>query len=161
MLPLLISDSIPAVDEDVLKKMRGMMVRNKELENDLAEMRHQLEVLKHANDSDLRGPPEPTRFVTSMIDRGGWLIGLLMFQSCSSFILSANQELLSAHPAIIYFLTMLVGAGGNAGNQAAVRVIRRIALGTISSKTLGVYLQKELYMACGLSVLLGMTGLIR
>jgi hypothetical protein len=25
------------------------------------------------------------------------------------------------HPVIIYFLTMLVGAGGNAGNQASVR----------------------------------------
>lgn len=27
---------------------------------------------------------------------------------------------------IVYFLTMLVGAGGNAGNQASVRVIRGI-----------------------------------
>ena len=44
-------------------------------------------------------------------DRGKWLVGLLVLQSCSSFILSANEALLQKHPAIIYFLTMLVGAG--------------------------------------------------
>ena len=35
-----------------------------------------------------------------------------------------DEALLQDHPTIIYFLTMLVGAGGNAGNQASVRVIR-------------------------------------
>lgn len=80
-------------------------------------------------DGDLKAIPEPVGFLPNILDRGGWLLGLLLFQSCSSFILSANQDLLRDHPVIIYFLTMLVGAGGNAGNQAAVRVIRRIALG--------------------------------
>lgn len=61
-------------------------------------------------------------FFQSLFDRGGWLCGLLVFQSCSSFILSSNQDLISDHPSIVFFLTMLVGAGGNAGNQAAVRV---------------------------------------
>ena len=42
-------------------------------------------------------------------------------QSCSGIILSRNEVLLANHPVIIYFLTMLVGAGGNAGNQASVR----------------------------------------
>jgi hypothetical protein len=35
-----------------------------------------------------------------------------------------NEALLTSHPSIVCFLTMLVGAGGNAGNQAAVRGIR-------------------------------------
>jgi len=42
-------------------------------------------------------------------------------QSFSGLILSRNEALLSDHPVIIFFLTMLVGAGGNAGNQASVR----------------------------------------
>jgi hypothetical protein len=66
--------------------------------------------------SDMGCPLEPkVTFFQSLFDRGGWLIGLLVFQSCSSFILSANEELLRNHPSIIFFLTMLVGAGGNAG----------------------------------------------
>ncbi len=84
---------------------------------------------RYRKDRDFKAIPEPVGFLPNILDRGGWLLGLLLFQSCSSFILSANQELLRDHPVIIYFLTMLVGAGGNAGNQAAVRVIRRIALG--------------------------------
>ena len=42
-------------------------------------------------------------------------------QSLSGFILAKNEALLENHPVIIFFLTMLVGAGGNAGNQASVR----------------------------------------
>ncbi len=70
-------------------------------------------------------PMEPNvTFLDALRSRANWLVGLLALQSCSGFILSRNEELLRDHPAIIYFLTMLVGAGGNAGNQASVRVIR-------------------------------------
>jgi hypothetical protein len=54
-------------------------------------------------------------------DRAGWLVGLLCLQSMSSFIISRNETLLQEHIVIVQFLTMLVGAGGNAGNQASVR----------------------------------------
>ena len=60
-------------------------------------------------------------FLRVIQDRAGWLVGLLVLQSMSSFILARNEELLSEHMVIIRFLTMLVGAGGNAGNQASVR----------------------------------------
>lgn len=67
-------------------------------------------------------PIEPSvTFLDALRDRAYWLVGLLAFQSCSGFILSRNEALLETHPVIIYFLTMLVGAGGNAGNQASVR----------------------------------------
>lgn len=98
---------------------------------------------------------------TGLQERAGWLIGLLVFQSCSSFILAANEDLLSKHPAIIYFLTMLVGSGGNAGSQSAVRVIRGLALGTLSNKTYRVFLFKEFCMAATLSVCIGLVGLLR
>lgn len=107
-------------------------------------------------------PLEPQiSFLQSLFDRGGWLIGLLVFQSCSSFILSANEELLRNHPSIVYFLTMLVGAGGNAGNQAAVRVIRGLAVGALNEHSIGQFIKRELVMAFSLSALLGMTGLAR
>lgn len=107
-------------------------------------------------------PLEPQlTFFQALFDRGGWLIGLLIFQSCSSFILSANEELLRSHPSIVYFLTMLVGAGGNAGNQAAVRVIRGIAVGAVNERSIGLFMKRELFMAFSLSALLGMTGLVR
>ena len=73
-------------------------------------------------DGDDTCPIEPTiSFLDAAKDRAYWLVGLLILQSCSGFILSHNEALLERHPVIIYFLTMLVGAGGNAGNQASVR----------------------------------------
>jgi Mg/Co/Ni transporter MgtE (contains CBS domain) len=67
-------------------------------------------------------PIEPDiSFRAALKDRAYWLVGLLTLQSMSGFILARNEELLQTHPVIVYFLTMLVGAGGNAGNQAAVR----------------------------------------
>eukprot|EP00970_Alexandrium_tamarense_P018927 scaffold13564_cov128-Alexandrium_tamarense.AAC.18 len=67
-------------------------------------------------------PVEPNlSFTDALKSRAYWLVGLLALQSCSGFILSRNEALLQDHPVIVYFLTMLVGAGGNAGNQASVR----------------------------------------
>ncbi len=42
-------------------------------------------------------------------------------------VLDMYQDLLRNHLVITLFLTMLVGAGGNAGNQSAIKVIRGLA----------------------------------
>lgn len=94
-------------------------------------------------------------------DRGGWLIGLLFLQSCSSFIIQHNERFLQNHMVIVQFLTMLVGAGGNAGNQASVRVIRGLAVGSLNDRTIKQFLTQEIKMAFSLSALLGLTGFIR
>ncbi len=62
------------------------------------------------------------------LERGRWLIGLMLLQSTSSWILNQYTALLEQHMIVISFLTMLVGAGGNAGAQAAVATVRGIAL---------------------------------
>ena len=59
---------------------------------------------------------------------------------------------------------MLVGAGGNAGNQASVRVIRGIAVGTLAPnnyKAQRQFLFRELKMALGLSIIVAMVGFLR
>jgi len=56
---------------------------------------------------------------------------------------------------------MLVGAGGNAGNQASVRVIRGLALGTLNEKTQSQFLMRELKMAASLSAILSSAGFLR
>ena len=64
--------------------------------------------------------------------RGTWLLGLLVLQSSSSAVLERYGDLVKDHIEITLFLTMLVGAGGNAGNQSAISVIRGLATGTIT-----------------------------
>ena len=100
-------------------------------------------------------------FLAAVWDRGSWLATLLLFQSFSSFILAHHEALLKEHPTIIFYLTALVGAGGNAGNQAAVRIIRSLALGLVTDKTRNVFLQRELCMAFALSFILGFVLILR
>jgi len=102
-----------------------------------------------------------TPFRSVVRDRAGWLVGLLVLQSCSSFILARNEALLESHLVIVQFLTMLVGAGGNAGNQASVRVIRGLAVGTLNERTLRAFLWTEAKMGVALSLILGLAGFLR
>mmetsp|Transcript_25439 Transcript_25439/g.59221 ORF Transcript_25439/g.59221 Transcript_25439/m.59221 type:complete len:365 (-) Transcript_25439:155-1249(-) len=57
------------------------------------------------------------------------LIVLLLIQSTSSVILAGFQSTFATHPAILHFLTMLVGTGGNCGGQSVVLAVRKLAIG--------------------------------
>mmetsp|Transcript_16152 Transcript_16152/g.29384 ORF Transcript_16152/g.29384 Transcript_16152/m.29384 type:complete len:446 (-) Transcript_16152:264-1601(-) len=127
--------------------------RNNEYDED-----DSLESHSHHKDQDTASNDD---FMRGLKDRAGWLIGLLALQSCSSFILARNEELLQEHIIIVNFLTMLVGAGGNAGNQASVGVIRGLAVGTLNSRTVKAFLKKEFYYGLALSALLGSAGCAR
>lgn len=100
-------------------------------------------------------------FSEQLKERAGWLIGLLFLQSCSSFIIQYNEIFLQNHMVIVQFLTMLVGAGGNAGNQASVGVIRSLAIGTLNGHTMVPFLKREAKMALSMAFLIGFTGFIR
>ena len=69
------------------------------------------------------------------LTRGRWLLGLLVVQSTSSIVLDSYGALLRDHIVVTLFLTMLVGAGGNAGNQSAIHVIRGLATGSLSAES--------------------------
>jgi hypothetical protein len=100
-------------------------------------------------------------FVYSVRDRAGWLIGLLILQSLSSFIIARNEQLLQRHLVIVRFLTMLVGAGGNAGNQTSVGIIRGLATGTVHDGNISSRFQNEIAIGMALSGILGLAGAIR
>ena len=89
------------------------------------------------------------------------LVALLAFQSCSSFILAHFEKLLQRHSVVVFFLTMLVGAGGNAGNQAAVLVIRGLATGELTARNYGRYVLGEVWMALAISVPMVLAGYLR
>mmetsp|Transcript_43329 Transcript_43329/g.68697 ORF Transcript_43329/g.68697 Transcript_43329/m.68697 type:complete len:316 (-) Transcript_43329:119-1066(-) len=61
--------------------------------------------------------------------RCAWLVAMLLVQSLSSLILDSFSGLMQRHMSLAFFLTMLVGLGGNAGGQSVVLTVRRLALG--------------------------------
>lgn len=58
-----------------------------------------------------------TPFWRILLRRLPWLIGLLLLQSFSASILHRYDAFLEAHILFTYFIPMVVGTGGNAGNQ--------------------------------------------
>jgi cation transporter-like permease len=163
--------------EEEIKRLRNevqmlkQIIRNLEPEMEIpsapsSSLRH---LVKHSKSDVIetqRNPSilhhnKPMTFYAAVKDRSTWLVGLLIFQSCSSFILARNEALLQQHPVIVYFLTMLVGAGGNAGNQASVRVIRGLATGSLNIYNRSKFLRRELRMAITLTAILSIAGCLR
>jgi len=95
--------------------------------------------------------------------RGQWLLGLLVVQSTSSLILERYEALIQEHVVVTFFLTMLVGAGGNAGNQSAIGVIRGMATGEVGQglPAMTPVLGKQVLVGVLLSVLLSGAGYLR
>jgi len=65
-----------------------------------------------------------------------WLAGLLILQSFSAAMLHAFEALLEQHLVIAVFVPMIVGTGGNAGNQPGVLVTRALATGNVNMRLL-------------------------
>ena len=78
-------------------------------------------------------------------------------------VLQRYESMLSRHVIITVFLTMLVGAGGNAGNQSAIKVIEGIAIGEVSIDlaTFWKALSRELLVGLMLAGVVGAGGFLR
>lgn len=96
-----------------------------------------------------------------ILQRSSWLIGLLLFQSISGFVLGGYSNYLEKYTVIAFFLTMLVGTGGNAGNQSATLVIRALTTGEVTRQNALKMLLREFGIAIVISSLLFVAGFIR
>lgn len=80
-----------------------------------------------------------------------WLLILMLSASFTGGILSFYESSLAIYPALVSFIPMLMGAGGNAGGQTSVAVIRSLALNEIEFKNIFEIMWKELRVSilCG------------
>ena len=149
-----------AGDDDLY---RAAVLENERLQARVAE----LELLAENTEGLCEVLDDGGGWTSSLRTRASWLLGLLVCQSASSFVLADNEQLLINHPTVIFFMTMLVGAGGNAGNQAAVRIIRGLATGEVDPIKPGVtertrgLVSDELIRAAVLATILVVAGFVR
>ena len=76
-------------------------------------------------------------------ERLPWLCGLLLLQSCAAIVMGGFETLLDRHLVIAFFVPMIVGTGGNAGNQPGVMTTRALASGAIDRSTLARLFRRE------------------
>ena len=89
-------------------------------------------------------------------NRVPWLLLLMVSSTLTSNILLSFQNALAAQAALIAYIPMIMGTGGNAGGQASVTVIRGLSLGDIELKNIFTVIWKEIRVAvlCGIALAL-------
>ncbi|CEG00804.1 SLC41 divalent cation transporters, integral membrane domain [Ostreococcus tauri] len=120
-------------------------------------------VSKSASTKDVDTDVEVVGVFTEAYTRVRWLLGLLILQSTSSFVLSGYEDLIKENIIVTLFLTMLVGAGGNAGNQSAIHVIRGLATGEMenTNECMRKTLVEQFQVGLMLGVVLSSAGFVR
>lgn len=85
--------------------------------------------------------------------RIGWLLALVFVNIFSSAGLAAYESTLEATLALVFFLPLLIGSGGNAGAQSSTLMVRALATGDVEAADWFRLLAKELAVA----LLMGLT----
>lgn len=81
-----------------------------------------------------------------------WLVLLVFGNLFSGAGLAYFEDMIAAHVALVFFLPLLIGSGGNAGAQAATLMVRGMATGEVGVKDWGKLLSRELLVAGALGI---------
>ncbi|MCS3843289.1 magnesium transporter [Microbacterium sp. AK031] len=87
-----------------------------------------------------------------------WLLVLAVGATLTVKVLSVFEATLEQMTVLALFVPLLIGTGGNTGNQAATTVTRALALGEVRPRDLLRVLTRELRVGVSLGVLLGLLG---
>lgn len=95
------------------------------------------------------------------MSRAPWLLLLMISSVFTEFVLSIFETPLSVLPVLSIFIPMVMGTSGNAGNQAAVMVLRGIAVDEITTKDSFRVLNQELKVSLVMAFIIFVASLLR
>ena len=90
-----------------------------------------------------------------------WLLFLMISATFTGAIISTFEAKLAQCIALVAFIPMLMGTGGNAGSQTSVSVIRALSLGDIEFKDILKVIWKELRVSIIVGIVLGIVNFIK
>lgn len=108
----------------------------------------------------LRRPYLATPLLSIVRSRVVWLLVLAFGATFTVSVLGAFERSLEEMVALTLFIPLLIGMGGNTGNQAATTVTRALALQDVRAKDIGQVLFRELRVGLMLGLLLGFLGFL-
>ena len=99
-------------------------------------------------------PYSRTEPLESWKNRIPWLLFLMLSATFTSMILTTFEDMLAVQAALVAFIPMLMGTGGNSGAQASTAVIRSLSLGDTEPRDALRVMWKEWRVAliCGLTL---------
>ena len=106
----------------------------------------------------LRRPYLSTPVFSIVRSRVVWLLVLAIGATLTVQVLSVFEATLEQMTVLALFVPLLIGTGGNTGNQAATTVTRALALGDVRPRDVLKVLTRELRTGALLGLLLGTIG---
>ncbi|GDY26628.1 MULTISPECIES: magnesium transporter [unclassified Agarivorans] len=81
-----------------------------------------------------------------------WLVLLVFGAMFSGAGIAHFEETISANVALVFFLPLLIGSGGNAGSQAAALMVRALATGEVDKNDWSKLFSRELLVGLALGL---------
>ena len=94
-------------------------------------------------------------------NRFPWLFFLMLSYILTGSIISTSEATLASVPALIIYMPMLMGTGGNSGSQSATLIIRGLSVGDIELKDALRVLWKEFRISFVIGLSLSVLNFVR
>lgn len=108
----------------------------------------------------LRQPYLTTSVATLVRSRVVWLLVLAIGAALTVRVLDAFESTLAEVVTLALFVPLLIGTGGNTGNQAATTVTRALALRDVAPRDIARVVAREFQVGLSLGVILGSVGYV-
>ena len=108
----------------------------------------------------LRQPYLTTSVATLVRSRVVWLLVLAIGAALTVQVLDSFESTLAEVVTLALFVPLLIGTGGNTGNQAATTVTRALALKDVTPRDIGKVLGREFRVGLSLGLILGAVGFV-
>ncbi|WP_150462109.1 magnesium transporter [Nesterenkonia ebinurensis] len=125
---------------------------------DILERAETEDAARHGGAEPLHRPYLSTPVLQIMRSRIVWLLVLAVGAALTVSVLDAFEDQLEAVTVLALFVPLLIGTGGNTGNQAATTITRALALGDVATRDVFKVLWREVRVGITLGSTLGVLG---
>lgn len=146
--------ALPIVDRE--SRLVGMLTIDDAVK--ILEQEESEDSARQGGSEPLRRPYFATPVRTLVSSRIVWLLVLAVGATLTVQVLSIFEDTLEQVTVLALFVPLLIGTGGNTGNQAATTVTRALALGDVRPRDVWKVLARELCTGFFLGSLLGVLG---
>jgi len=149
--------ALPVVDAD--GRMVGIVTADDAM--DVAEEEATEDIYKASTVGEFEGSVRDASLFSLYRARIVWLVLLVFGNIFSGAGISAFEDTIAGNLALLFFLPLLIGSGGNAGAQSATLMVRALATGDVRASDWGAMLGRELAigLALGLTMALAVSGI--
>ncbi len=146
--------ALPIVDSE--RRLVGMLTIDDAVR--ILEFEESEDAARQGGTEPLRRPYLSTPVAALVRSRVVWLLVLAVGATLTVQVLSVFEATLEQVTVLALFVPLLIGTGGNTGNQAATTVTRALALGDVRPRDILRVLTRELRTGAMLGLLLGALG---